>query len=184
MSVVPIKIKSHLVSFFFKESDGKESIYGNKRVKPVLFSTVSSIGRIVRLLMIKADKPQIIDHFNLVLTISDSEKGKNYTGEFYKFVNGRNSWLMLPEEANNDINDLLEDIFKMAFVSYVTGCIENNNESGVISAIDCFINKYDLLEFGFSTETLRRLYYREKKNGKIVARFQNKKSPKTMCFEA
>jgi hypothetical protein len=47
----------------------------------------------------------------------------------------------------------------------------------VISAINKFIDKYDLLEFGFSTDTLRRLYYREKKKSKIIARFQAKKMP-------
>ena len=45
-----------------------------------------------------------------------------------------------------------------------------------------FIDKYDLLEFGFSNDTLRRLYYREKKKGKIAARFQAKKSTTTMNF--
>ena len=173
-----------MVSFFFKESDGKEAMYGNKRVKPIVFSTASSIGKIVRLLMVKSEKPQKIDHFNMVLTISDNATSKTYDGALYTFVNGRNNWLKLPEEANQDINDLLEDIFKMAFIYYVNGCVENNTDSGVIYAIDNFINKYDLLEFGLSTDTLRRLYYREKKRGNITARFQNKKSPKTGDFSA
>jgi hypothetical protein len=45
----------------------------------------------------------------------------------------------------------------------MNGCIENNDEAVIVSAIDKFIDKYDLLEFGFSNDTLRRLYYREKK---------------------
>lgn len=183
MSVVPIKIREHLVPFFFKESDGKEVTYGNKRVKAVLYSPmVSTVGRIIRLLMVKAERHLNVDNFNLFLTISDNGNGKKYEGQFYKHESGRNSFLMLPKEANDDINDLLEDMFRMSFISYMNGCVENNGEAVVTSAIDKFIDKYELLEFGFSNDTLRRLYYREKKNCKIIARFQTKKSPKIMNY--
>jgi hypothetical protein len=143
---------------------------------------VSTVGRIIRLLMVKSGKPLKIENFNLYLSISDTPSGKNYQGQFYKHESGRNSFLMLPEEANNDINDLLEDIFRMSFVSYINGCIENNEEAVIVFAIDKWINKYDLLEFGFSNDTLRQLYYREKKNGKIIARFQKKKSVTIMNY--
>jgi hypothetical protein len=183
MQIVPILIRPHLVTFFFKESEGKEYAYGKKRVKAVLLSPmVSSLGRMIRLLMVKSGKPLNIDYFNLNLTISDNGNGKQYKGEFYKHENGRNSFLMLPKDTNDDINDLMEDMFRMSFISYMNGCIENNDEAVVTSAIDKFIDKYDLLEFGFSNDTLRRLYYREKKNCKIISRFQTKKSPKIMNY--
>lgn len=185
MSIVPIIIRDHLVPFFFKESDGKEASYGNRKVKAVLFSpTVSSVGRVIRLLMVKSGKPLNIDNFNLYLTISDDGNGKRYSGQFYKHESGRNSFLMLPKEANDDINDLLEDIFRLSFISYMNGCIENNDDAVITQAIDKFIDKYELLEFGFSNDTLRRLYYREKKNCKIVSRFQTKKSQKIMNYVA
>jgi hypothetical protein len=183
MQIVPILIRPHLVPFFFKESEGKEYAYGKKRVKAVLLSPmVSSLGRMIRLLMVKSGKPLDIDYFNLNLTISDNGNGKEYKGEFYKHENGRNSFLMLPKDTNDDINDLMEDMFRMSFTSYMNGCIENNDEAVIVSAIDKFIDKYDLLEFGFSNDTLRRLYYREKKNCKIISRFQTKKSPKIMNY--
>lgn len=176
-SVVPILIRPHLVPFFFKESEGEEFNYNGKRGKSVLFSPmVSTVGRIIRLLMIKSGKPLKIDNFNLYLSISDTGNGKKYQGQFYKHESGRNSFLMLPKEASEDINDLLEDIFRMAFISYVNGCIENNKDAMVRQAIDTFIEKYELEETGFSNDTLRRLYYREKKNNKIIARFQCAKS--------
>lgn len=177
MAVAPINIREHLVPFFFKESEGKEAMYLNKRVKAVLFSpTVSSVGRIIRLLMEKSGQPLKVDNFNMFLTISEAGNRKKYKGEFYKQESGKNSFLKLPPEANGDINDLLEDIFRMSFVSYINGCIENNNEGIVIKAIDNFIDKYDLLEFGYSNDTLRRLYYREKKKNRIISRFQTKKT--------
>jgi hypothetical protein len=171
------------VPFFFKESEGKEASYGNKKVKAVLFSsTVSSVGRVIRLLMVKSGKPLVVNNFNLYLTISDDGNGKKYSGQFYKHESGRNSFLMLPKEANDDINDLLEDIFRLSFVSYINGCVENNDEAMITRAIDKFIDKYELLEFGFSNDTLRKIYYREKKNDKIISRFQTKKTSKILNY--
>lgn len=172
MSIVPLVIRPHLVPFFFKESDGKEASYGNKKVKSVLMEKNSTIGRIIRLLMVKSGVPLNVHHFNLFLTVTDGVCSNRYKGEFYKFEKGYNSFLKLPEEANNDINDLLEDMFRMSFVSYMNGYIESNGEASVVVAIDKFIDKYDLLEFGFSTDTLRRLYYRELKNKQLAHRFQ------------
>jgi hypothetical protein len=183
MSVVPILIRQHLIPFVFKESEGEEFNYGGKRGKSVLFSPeLSSIGCIVRRLMIKAGKPLKVDNYNLYLSISDTVAGKIYQGQFYKHESGRNSFLMLPEEANKEINDLLEDMFRMAFVSYVNGCVENSSDAVVTKAIDRWIDKYDLLEFGYTNDTLRRLYYREKDKGKILARFQTVKSSKTLNY--
>ena len=181
MSIVPILIRPHLVPFFFKESEGREETYGNKKVKSVLYSsTVSSMGRMIRLLMVKAGKPLNVKYFNLFLTITDDGNGKRYKGEFYKHENGRNSFLQLPPETNEDINDLFEDIFRVSFKSYMDGFIENNPNAVVTVGIDKFIDKYDLLEHGFCNDTLRQLYYREKKNDKLTSRFQTKKSHKVM----
>jgi hypothetical protein len=179
--VVPIIIRQHLVPFFFKESEGELFNYAGTRGKSVLFSPmVSTVGRIIRLLMVKSGKPLKVDNFNLYLSISDTPSGKQYQGQFYRHESGRNTYLMLPEGANNDINDLLEDIFRMSFISYMNGCVENNSEAVVTEAIDKWMDKYDLLEFNFSNDTLRQVYYREKKKGKIIARFQSAKSPKVM----
>jgi hypothetical protein len=183
MSIIPINIRPHLVPFFFSQSDGKEYAYANKKVKTVMYSAdISGVGKIIKRLMVKADRHLNIDHFNLCLTITDAGGKKSYKGEFYKFENGSNSFLRLPEDANDDINDLLEDIFRMAFTSYMMGCVENNEDAVIIKAIDKFIDKYDLLEFGFCNETLRRMYYREKENDKILARFQTKKSNNILNF--
>jgi len=164
MSIVPVKIRAHLVPYFFKESDGEVYSYGKQKVKTALFSPdVSSVGKIIRLLMTKSGTPLKVDNFNLCLKVCDEGNHRTYSGQFYKHESGRNSFLMLPEEANNDINDLLEDIFRMSFVSYINGCVENNDEAVVVFAIDKWIDKYDLFEFGFSNDTLRQFDYREKK---------------------
>lgn len=173
MTVSPIAIRPHLVPFFFKESEGKDFIYLNNRVKTAVFTNCSSVGKIIRLLMVKAGAPVTnVKRFNLYLTISESTKKAE--GTIYKYENGKNSFLVLPPEVNNDINDFLEDTFRMAFVSYVNGAIKNNPNSNVVAVIDNFIDEYEFLEMGYNNEMLRRLYYREK--NKVISRFQKNKS--------
>jgi hypothetical protein len=177
MAIVPITLRTHLIPFFFRESQGIEASYGKYRVKSVLFSpSVSSIGTTMRFLMEKSGFPLPIDKFNLYITISDNLNKKEYKAEFYKHIDGANSYLKLPEEINTNINNLFEDIFRMAFTQYVNGCVEHNGEHSVTGAIDRFIDKYDLLEVGFCNDTLRRQYYREVEKDTLVSRFQNKKN--------
>ena len=66
---------------------------------------------------------------------------------------------------------------------YVDGCLEHDKEANITKAIDRFIDKYELLEVGFSNENLRRLYYREKEKNKRLARMQNQSSTRVLNFK-
>lgn len=181
MAIVPITLRTHLIPFFFRESKGQEASYGKRRVKSVLLSpTVSSIGTAMRFLMEKSGYPLPIDNFNLFITVIDNLDKREYKGDFYKHINGANTFLKLPEEINNNINNLFEDIFRMAFTQYVNGCRDHYGEDSVTGAIDRFIDKYDLLEVGYCNDTLRRQFYRELEKDALVSRFQNKKNSKVL----
>lgn len=178
MSIVPLIIRPHLVPFFFQESEGKEYKYFNTAKCIVFHANISSIGRMIRLLLVKAKYPtKNIESFNLMLTISDTPSTR-YKGEFYKQENGRKAILKLPEDINEDINDLLEDLFRLSFVNFIDGAIEfSGGETHGIKtkAITFFMEKYNLEEFGFSIESMRMLYSREKKKNALVSRFQKRK---------
>lgn len=179
MTIVPVNIRPHLVPFFFKESDGKEYRYANRVVKTVFYSSsTTTIGKIIRLLMVKSNMPLKVDDFNLCLSVEEVCHKKKYEGTIYRYESGRNHFLKLPEDANNDINDLMEDMFKMAFVKFIDGCLHDNPKANVVKAIDKFIDDYDLLEFDKTNETMRRLYYREKKKQGCLVRFHNHNRPK------
>jgi hypothetical protein len=66
----------------------------------------------------------------------------------------------VPKDTN-DINDLMEICSDVVYL-HMNGCIENNDEAVIVSAIDKFIDKYDLLEFGFSNDTLPVVLSRKK----------------------
>ncbi|MBW3519523.1 hypothetical protein [Flavobacterium sp. NKUCC04_CG] len=165
---VPVHIRPHLVSFFFHEIQGKEIHYLNFRSKSFGLMFSSSLSKIIRLLLVKTPVPIKLTELKILLTINESHNQKQYSGSVFQVVSGKYHFLELPEEATEVINDLFEDIFRIAFVYYVTGHTENSAFPHIIRAINSFIDKYELLEFGFSVESLRRLYYREiKKNTKL-----------------
>lgn len=132
--------------------------------------------------MIKVDTPEKpSDFYNIYLTVEDTPEGKKYDGNFYRYESGRQSFLKLPQEVNTAFNDLLEDIFRMGFFTYIEGYLQGEN-TRLNEGIDTFIDKYDLLEHGFSRETLRQLYYRERKKARLE-RFLERSSNRTGNFK-
>lgn len=162
---VPVHIKPHLVAFFFKETEGEEINYLNYRAKSITLAFSSSISKFLRISLQKADVPVKLDHYRMLLSISDKNV---YKGSIYKLVDDKKHFLSLPQEVNDDINFLMEDIFRIAFVYYVIGRVESGSKNCITQAIHNFIETYDLFEFGFDVEGLRRYYYREiKANTKL-----------------
>lgn len=159
-STVPVHIRPHLVPFFFREFEGIESLYLNKKVKAAKISTSKPLGKFIRLLLEKSSKPEPIDKFHLFLSIQDREHSKEFFGQIYKCANGANSFLKLPQQGVDVINDHLEDIFRVSLVAFVEGRCKYNPKAEIRQAIDDFLMEYDLYEHGFGIESLRRYYYR------------------------
>lgn len=171
MTHTPIQIRPHLVSFFFKEIDGEEVHYLNTRAKSVKLYFSSSINKLLRLLLSKTDYPVRLDTHYMLLTISNKNE---YKGSIYKIDDDKRYFLSYPPEVNEDINNLLEDYFRVAFVFYVYGHVENSKECSITAAILKFMQTYELEEFGFDYETLRRFYYREINKFGLLTRITKK----------
>ncbi|OIQ22030.1 MAG: hypothetical protein BM557_01230 [Flavobacterium sp. MedPE-SWcel] len=171
MSIVPVHIRPHLIPFFFKEFEGEQATYLNKEVTAIKISTRSSLGKMIRMFMIKAETPVKSEFYQLYLSVADTPSGKAFEGTAYSFESGSKSFLELPPDVNKVINDLLEDIFRITFVFFVQGYM-HHGKPNITKAINEFIDMYDLLEVGFCNEKLRQLYYREKRKNKKVSRLQ------------
>ena len=171
-STVPVQIRPHLVPFFFEEFEGIESHYLNKRVKAAKISTNKPLGKIIRMLVEKIDRPVKPDNFQMFLSIEDRERSKEFFGQVYKCADGSNSFLHLPPAGMQLVNDHLEDLFRTSMVYYVEGHLADNPAGEIRKAIDLFLMKYDLYEYGFGIETLRRHYYRVLEDGAFLKRMQ------------
>ncbi|OBQ56086.1 hypothetical protein JJL45_05265 [Tamlana sp. s12] len=177
-SVVPVNIRPHLVPFLYQEFEGIEANYLSKKVKAAKISTRSVFGKVIRLLMVKADKPLQADKFQAFLSVQNSERNQ-FFGHFYKSQNGTHTFLRLPEAGAKLINDYLEDVFRLALVSFIVGYTSSENQKSLFEkkrttqeAINVFMDTYNLREHGFSAPTLQKYYEREVKNNASCRRIQ------------
>ncbi len=175
--LVPVHIKPYLVPFFFKEMEGTEARYLNKRVKAVKIIRASALGNIIRTLLAKSDLPSRFEKISIFLQIQESVK-KEYKGTIFKTASGNNSFLKVPEEVNEIINDLLEEYFRIGFIYYMEGYLHANPKGKIRPAIEEFMNIYDLYDFGFTSQSFRVLYYREKNKKQKLTRIQYRPSNK------
>ena len=174
-SVLPIKIRPHLIPFFYKEFDGIEANYLNKKVKACYITMQSNLGFLIRLAVSKNDLPAETSKLSMYISISDYEGSSQYTAKMYKHVSGKYSFLSVPPNVQTKVNDILEDYFRIAFVYYVNGAIRHN-KCKVQEAFYTFMEEYELDEYGYNLDTLRQYYYRTEKKKHHIARIQTKPS--------
>jgi hypothetical protein len=179
--LIPLNIKPYLVPFFFKELEGAEARYLNKKVKAINITNVSSLGNIIRMFLVKSELPARFDKICFFLQIQESVK-KEYKGSVFKVDSGKRSFLKVPEEVSNMVNDLLEDYFRISFIYYLEGYKKSNPNPKIRPAIENFMQEYDLYEFGFTSQSLRTMYYREQRKSRKLSRIQYKTSSRAGKF--
>ncbi|MFB9055047.1 hypothetical protein ACFFVB_18345 [Formosa undariae] len=177
-SIVPVNIRPHLIPFFYQEFEGIEAQYLTKKVKAAKISTRSNLGKIIRLLLVKSDRPERIENFQAFLSIQNRERS-SFFGHIYKAQNGKHTFLRMPESGAKLINDYLEDVFRMALTSFVIGYTASSSQTTlfekkrtVAEALTVFLDTYNLLEYGFSKQTLQKYYEREIKSNATCRRVQ------------
>ena len=178
MSLIPCEIRSHLVPFLFEQFEGKEASYQGVKVSSIRFLPSSSIASFLYELTDYKKKRGKQDHFIMFLSV-ERKKNLSYSGMIYTDTRGIKEKLMLPEEKVKAFNNLLEDIFRIALVFHVKGCVMAG--TSVMNAIETFAKAYDLEENGIEAENLRQLYYREKKTN-LFSRLQFQSSNRVMNY--
>jgi hypothetical protein len=174
IALVPFSLRDHLVPFFFNEFKSQETVVmPDVRTKAIKLNKHSSLCRIIGLVHARYEADVFKYEYKIQFTIKEVNGIKRYQSILYK--NYKHIFLPLAfERADNlFVNGFFEDIFRTAFLYYVTGYNEVANMGGVTEAINDFMDKYELLETGFDPEALRVLYYRERKSNKL-SRFQHK----------
>lgn len=167
-------LRDHLVPFFFNEFKSEETVVmPDVKTKAIKLHQNSSLCRIINLVHSRYEKDTERFEYKIQFTIKQERGIKRYHSILYKnFKSNFNVLSFLPSD-NMFINGFFEDIFRTAFLYYVSGYNDVAELGGVSAAINDFMDKYELLETGFDPEALRILYYRAKKENKL-SRFQHK----------
>jgi len=172
-TLVPVHIKPHLVPFLFKEFKAVDCLLDGKTVKAAKVTNFTTLGKFIRLLLEKTYTAPSCDKLpQLFLQVEEAPKIQSFLRPHYKFVDGRSSFLQLPEAGQEFINSYLELIFETAMMFYINSWHEKKGEDGIEPGILKFLSKYNLEEFDYSIISIRRDYYRKLKSGYFIGNIQ------------
>lgn len=172
-NIIPLRLRPHLVSFLMKEMQGEGKSFVGYKCKIINIPAYSFVGSFLLDHLEKIDYPiRNIETFNIFLDVkANSRKRFISKGNFYKIESLGKSFVYLPEEFAETINNIFEQQFRNSFFNFVDARVEN--KMLVTTAILAFIDKYDLFEANVTQPQLRKLYYRMKENG-LCFSLQNK----------
>lgn len=164
-NIIPLRLRPHLVSFLMKEMQGEGKSFAGYKCKIVNIPSYSFVGAYLLEHLVKIDYPvKNIESFNIFFDVkATSRKRFISNGKFYKIETLGKSFVYLPEEFAETINNIFEQQFRNSFFNFVDARVEN--KMLVTTAILAFIDKYDLFESNVTQPQLRKLYYRMKENG-------------------
>lgn len=164
-NIIPLVLRPHLVSFLMKEMQGEGKTFAGFKCKTIKINSYSFVGKFLLEHLEKLDYPiKNIQRFNIFLDVQASSRKRFVTkGQFYKVEALGSSYVYLPEAFTETINNIFEQQFRNSFYHYVDARVDSNML--VTTAIQSFIDKYDLFEANMTTSQLHKLYYRMKKEG-------------------
>ena len=177
---IPVKLRDHLIPFLFKGMDGVSASHEGQKVKMVRLLPSSSLGNYLYNVIDYEKKSNDFPNDNFLLYLSIEKKTSFvFSGTVYVDKKGVKSELLLCLDKIREINNLLEDIFRTALVSFIEGM--RYAKIPVRKGVAAFMELYNLYEYGFELETLRKIYY-EQKNKTVLNRFQVRSSNKVVGF--
>ena len=164
-NIVPLVLRPHLVSFLMKEMQGEGKTFAGFKCKTITITPYSFVGKFLLDNLEKIDYPvKNIKRFNIFLDVKATSRKRYISqGKFFKVESLGKSYVHLPEEFSDTINNIFEQQFRNSFYHYVDARVES--KVLVTTAILSFIDKYDLFEANVTQIQLRKLYYRMKEDG-------------------
>jgi len=187
----PFKLRDHLVPFLFDEFKSEQTvIMPGLKTKAIKLNRRSSLCRIITMVHARYDEkvcvepnsPGITYDYKLQFSIKMGLGGMKYESSLYKSYKHIYEKLYFSKSDNQVVNGFFEDIFRTAFIYYVSSAKDDAKCGNIRAAINRFMDKYELLELGFDNEALRVLYYRETGKENKLSRFQHKMANKVYNF--
>jgi len=170
-TLIPVHIKPHLIPFLFKKLKCVDCTYEGRAVKAARVTNKTSLGRWIRILLEKSQKKVLCDNsLQTFLMVQEVPVIEAFMRTSYKYEDGRNGFLILPDGAQKLINEYLEEEFETASMFFIHSRHQAEGEGSLDSAILEFFGKYDLEEFNFNTLRIRRAYYRKLESGYFKAK--------------
>lgn len=169
--LVNVQIRSHLIPFFYEEMEGTLASYNGQKVKMVRLLPSSSLANYIYT-QINYEKKDQVKQDSFLFYLSIKTRAFNVLhGTVYIDKKGVKSELLMPLDKVRDLNNILEDIFRMSLVSFVDGFFFAGSKKS--QGIRVFMEKYNMIEYGFEFSAIKKMYHDQKRN-KLIKRFQTR----------
>lgn len=180
MLKVPVKIRTHLIPFFYKEfKEADDEAFVKINTKTCAIKKSSSTGKTITAILQNQEgiskNANFYIYFQLPKKITQKPKA-----HIYQIKKGKEQLVMVPEKIAKDLNYYFEDLFRFAFVNTVQTAKKYAPNLKVQDIIIDFMTKYNLEEYGFRLDSLRTLYNREVKKEQLLLRFQKRCSNRVL----
>jgi len=175
--IISFPFEPYLAKYLFVKIK-KQSFENNYGVhKPLDIDLRSVHGKIIRMLLQKADFPNIDKvqkGFRLFVSIP------KYSAEHNQFIeDARNSCLVMPPSAIRLLHELYEDQFRSDYHHFVTGYVRGNKGKrySIRQATEIFIETYQLQDL-IKYDTLVKFYARTHSELKVAIYDRKKQAPR------
>jgi|JI7StandDraft_1071085.scaffolds.fasta_scaffold05448_6 hypothetical protein len=174
MNIVPLELRPHLIPFLYKEFEGVEYQYLKEKVKVCKVDTRSTFGFTIITTLKKVDYP-VKPNSKFYVYIGFNVDG--ITAKMYKLENYEDTFLMVPDCVKENINDILEDQFRMAFQFHSRGMMKADKTLKLKDVVADFMQEYEMDEYGFELASMLKVLSRGKEHK--LSRIQNQ-TPRTL----
>jgi hypothetical protein len=179
IQILPVYVPGFLVPFIKKELDGITILEENGEFTNILIEPNSILGIFLR----RRIKPDYkVKHYRMAIYTKKISGTHAFSIDILEHQLNGMFKIDLSFSELEELYKFLRYSFMMSFYFYIKGYISKNqliiknNKStslGIRESIRQFIDEYDLLEYGFSENQMRRLFYNYRKKGSLVLLQQN-----------
>lgn len=181
IQILPVTVPGYLVPFIIKEMDGVSVVQSAGDYTNISVEPHSILGMFLR----RRIKPEYkTKKYQLLIYSKKVGSQKAYSIDIREFQIKAEFEVDLSFEELEEFYKFLSHGFMIFFYSYVKGFVratkqrnlaenENKKSVGVREAIRLLIDEYDMLEYGFSENQLRKLYYENLHRGCLANLHKN-----------
>lgn len=171
IQIQPVYVPGFLVPFIITELDGvsieeNNGVYTNISIEPN-----SVLGMFLR----RRIRPDYkIKDYRMIIFCQKIGLQNAFSIDLMEYQNKAQFKVDLTFAELEELYKFLKYTFTLSFYFYVKGFLKRNKiceeekQAGVRAGIRHFIEEYDLLEYGYSENQMRRLYYNYKNKGVLI----------------
>lgn len=173
MKVAPIEVPGYIIPFITKECAGIYTEKAGENFTEIRIEPTSVFG----MFLTRTLRPNYKVRF-YQLTIYSRRIGRQtaFSTNILEFKNNAEFQIDLSFGDLENFYRFLDTIFNTSFYFFMSGfCYSSSSSQKIKDGINIFIDRYDLLEYGFNESKMRIMYWRYRNTGS-VSPFGNNKS--------